>query len=413
MKKRLVEDGRPRGGIMRKVAIVGAGSTKFKARWIDKTYYELAFDAAKMAMEDAGITRKNVDCAVYGIYNDFFQRQYQPDAFVHDYLGLGLKPMVRVNSGGATGGAALRIGYSEVASGLYDICLVLGVEKCADTYNYELQAATPEVLRAILYTADMTYDNPAGRTAASGFALAVVAHREKYGNPTDEQMAKVSIKNHFNATKNPIAQSPAVLSLEEVLNSRKIVEPFRFYDNCLYTEGSSAVILASEEAARKLTDNPVWITGLGCSVDYVMPGNRDNIYTFESSRVAAQKAFKMAGITDPLKELDLAELHDAFTGTEIMAYEDCFFCEEGQGGRLIDEGVVMPDGELPVNLSGGLIGCGHAVGATGIMQTYEIYLQLCGRAGERQVPSARKGLVQSIGGTLCTWTVCLVLERED
>ena len=142
----------------------------------------------------------------------------------------------------------------------------------------------------------MTYDNPAGRTAASGFALAVVAHREKYGNPTDEQMAKVSIKNHFNATKNPIAQSPAVLTLEEVLNSRKIVEPFRFYDNCLYTEGSSAVILASEEAARKLTDNPIWISGLGCSVDYVMPGNRHNIYTFESSRLAAQKAFKMAGI---------------------------------------------------------------------------------------------------------------------
>ena len=175
------------------------GTTKFKARWVDKTYFELAFDAAKMGMEDAGLGREEIDCAVYGIYNDFFQRQYQPDAFVHDYLGLGLKPMVRVNSGGATGGTALRIGYSEIASGLYDVCLVLGVEKCADCYNYELQTATPEVLRAILYTADMTYDNPAGRTAASGFALAVIAHKEKYGNPTEEQMAKVSVKNHFNA----------------------------------------------------------------------------------------------------------------------------------------------------------------------------------------------------------------------
>jgi acetyl-CoA acetyltransferase len=398
---------------MRKVGIVGMGNTKFKARWIDKTYYELAFDAAKMAMDDAGLTRLDIDCAVYGIYNDFFQRQYQPDAFVHDYLGLGLKPMVRVNSGGATGGAALRIGYSEVASGLYDICLVLGVEKCADCYNYEFQAATPEVLRAILYTADMTYDNPAGRTAASGFALAVIAHREKYGNPTDEQMAKVSVKNHFNATKNPLAQSPKILTVEEVLHSKKIVEPFRFYDNCLYTEGSSAVILASEDVARRLTDTPIWISGLGTSTDYVMPGNRANIHTFESSRIAAKKAFDMAGITNPLEELDLAELHDAFTGTEIMAYEDCFFCEEGQGGRLIDEEVVMAGGKLPVNLSGGLIGCGHAVGATGIMQTYEIGLHLRGKAGERQVKNARRGLVQSIGGTLCTWTVCLVLERED
>jgi acetyl-CoA acetyltransferase len=387
------------------------GTTKFKSRWVDKTYYELAFDAAKMALEDAGLEKDRIDCAVYGIYNDFFQRQYQPDAFVHDYLGLGLKPMVRVNSGGATGGAALRIGYAEVASGLYDVCLVLGVEKCADTYNYEMKMSTPEVLRAILYTADMTYDNPAGRTAASGFALAVVAHRDKFGNPTEEQMAKVSVKNHFNATKNPLAQSPKVLTVEEVMNSRMIVEPFKFYDNCLYTEGSSAVILASREVAERITDKPVWISGLGASADYVMPGNRPNIYTFESSRLAARKAYAMAGVKDPLQDLDLAELHDAFTGTEIMAYEDCFFCEEGQGGSLIDDGTVMPDGQLPVNLSGGLIGCGHAVGATGIMQTYEVALHLRGEAGRRQKKGARRGLVQSIGGTLCTWTVCLVLER--
>jgi acetyl-CoA C-acetyltransferase len=397
---------------MSRVAIVGMGTTKFRARWVEKTYFELAFEAAKLAIEDAGIEKDRIDCAVYGIYNDFFQRQYQPDAFVHDYLGLGLKPAVRVNTGGATGGSALRIGYAEVASGLYDICLVLGVEKCNDCFNYEMGINTPEVLRAILYTADMTYDNPAGRTAASGFALAVIAHREKYGNPTEEQMAKVSVKNHFNATKNPIAQSPQVLTVDEVLKSRKIVEPFKFYDNCLYTEGSSAVILASEKIARQITKKPVWITGVGASTDYVMPGNRPNIYTFESSRVAAKKAYQMAGIRNPLKDLDLAELHDAFTGTEIMAYEDCFFCEEGQGGPLIDDGVVMPDGELPVNLSGGLIGCGHAVGATGIMQTYEVALHLRGEAGERQMKNARRGLVQSIGGTLCTWTVCLVLERE-
>jgi len=126
--------------------------------------------------------------------------------------------------------------------------------------------------------------------------------------------------------------------------------------------------------------------------------------------ISGEKRFQ-AGITDPMKELDLAELHDAFTGTEIMAYEDCFFCEEGQGGILIDNGTVMPGGELPVNLSGGLIGCGHAVGATGIMQTYEVALHLRGEAGELQVKNARRGLVQSIGGTLCAWTVCLILER--
>jgi len=397
---------------MGKVAIVGVGQTKLKARWPDKTYYELAFDAAKMALEDAGIDRTRIDTCVYGIYNDFFARQYQPDAFVHDYIGMGLKPAVRVNTGGATGGSALRIGYAEVASGLYDVCLVLGVEKCNDCFNYEAEKTTPEVLRAILYTADMTYDNPIGRTAASGFACAVLEHQRKYGNPTEEQMAKVSIKNHFNATKNPIAQAPAVLTLDQVMNSRKIVDPFKFYDNCVYTEGASAVILASEKVAKSITKKPVWITGVGASTDYVFPGNRSNIYTFESSKQASKKAYEMAGIKNPIEDLDLAELHDAFTGTEIMAYEDCFFCEEGRGGNLIDDGSVMAEGKLPVNLSGGLIGCGHAVGASGIMQTVEVALHLRGDAGERQRKNARRGLVQSIGGTLCTWTICLVLERE-
>jgi acetyl-CoA acetyltransferase len=398
---------------MGKVAIVGVGQTKLKARWPDKTYYELAFDAAKMALEDAGIDRTRIDTCVYGIYNDFFARQYQPDAFVHDYIGMGLKPAVRVNTGGATGGSALRIGYAEVASGLYDVCLVLGVEKCSDCFNYEAGVSTPEVLRAILYTADMTYDNPIGRTAASGFACAVLEHQRKYGgDPTEEQMAKVSIKNHFNATKNPNAQAPAVLTMDQVMNSRRIVDPFKFYDNCVYTEGASAVILASEKVAKSITKKPVWITGVGASTDYAIPGNRSNIYTFESSKQASKKAYEMARIKNPIKDIDLAELHDAFTGTEIMAYEDCFFCEEGKGGNLVDDGIVMAEGKLPVNLSGGLIGCGHAVGATGIMQTVEIALHLRGDAGERQKKNARRGLVQSIGGTLCTWTVCLVLERE-
>jgi acetyl-CoA acetyltransferase len=397
----------------RRVAIVGVGTTKFKARWIDKTYYELAYDAAKLALSDARIGREDIDACVYGIYNDFFQRQYQPDAFVHDYIGMGLKPGVRVNTGGATGVSALRMGFSEVASGLYDTVLVLGVEKCNDCFNYEVHQHSPEVLRAILYTADMTYDNPAGRTAASGFALAVIAHIEKFGTPTERQMALVSVKNHRNATRNPVAQSPKLLTVEDVLSSRKIVDPFKFYDNCLYSEGASAVILASEEKAREITDCPIWITGLGASLDWVLPQNRPNIYEFQSSQIAARKAYEMAGIKDPLQELDLAEIHDAFTGTEIMAYEDCFFCPPGEGGRLIEEGVVEPEGKLPVNLSGGLLGCGHAVGATGIMQTIEVVLHLRGQAENRQRKNARVGLVQSIGGTLCSWTVCLILKREE
>lgn len=398
---------------MRKVAIIGAATTKFKDRWPDKTYFELAYDVTKAVMADADIDKDKIDSCVYGIYNDFFARQYQPDCFVHDYIGMAPRAALRVNTGGATGGSAIRVGMAEVASGMADVCLVLGVEKCNDCFDYEVGTTTPEVLKAINYTADLTYEFPTGRTAASVFALAVIAHQEKYGGlPTREQMAKVSVKNHRNAMKNPAAQSPKLLTVEEVLSSRMISYPFGFYDNCLYTEGAAAVILASEDVARKLSPRPVWITGVGAALDWAFLGNRPNIYEFHSSRIAAEKAYRMAGITNPRQEIDLAELHDAFTGTEIMAYEDCYFCEPGQGGRLVDEEVVEPWGDLPVNLSGGLIGCGHAVGATGIMQTVEVVVQLRGEAGERQAKEARRGLVQSIGGIANAWTVVLILERE-
>jgi acetyl-CoA acetyltransferase len=202
------------------------------------------------------------------------------------------------------------------------------------------------------------------------------------------------------------------LTVEEVMKSPMIAYPFKFYDNCVYSEGSSAVILASEEKAKKLCKNPIWITGVGASLDYAMMGNRPNLYSFEAARHAAKKCYEMAGITDPMKELDLAELHDAFTGTEIMAYQDCYFCEDGEGASLIDKGVTERTGKLPVNLSGGLIGCGHAVGATGIMQTIEVVRQLQGRADKRQLDNPRRGFVQNIGGVGCAWTICLVLQKE-
>ena len=398
--------------MMRKVAVIGTATTKFKDRWIDKTYYELAYDVSKAVLADAGIGKERVDSCVYGIYNDFFSRQYQPDCFVHDYIGMAPRPALRVNTGGATGGSALRVGVAEVASGMSDVCLVLGVEKCNDCFNYETGTTTPEVLKSIVYTSDMTYEYPSGRTGTSVFALSLIAHQARYGGqPTEEQMARVSVKNHRNAMNNPVAQSPKLLTVQDVLASRMISYPFKFYDNCLYSEGAAAVILASEEAARGLSDKPVWITGLGAALDWAFVGNRENLYEFKSSQVAAKKAYKTAGISDPRREIGLAELHDAFTGTEIMAYEDCFFCEPGQGGNLIETGVVEPWGDLPVNLSGGLIGCGHAVGASGIMQTNEIVLQLRGEAGPRQVKEARRGLVQSIGGIANAWTVVLILEK--
>ncbi len=398
---------------MKKVGIVGIGTTQFKARWIEKTYYELAFDAAKLALEDAGIDKKDVGAVVYGIYNEFFERQFMPDVYIHNYIGMGLKPSVRVATGGATGGAAVFVGWSWIAAGLYDIVMILGVEKATDNYNYTVGHPTPETLKAILFSGDMTFENPMGLTAAASYALPLIAHINKYGTPTEKQMAMVSVKNHKNAMNNPIAQSPKLLTIEDVLNSKMITYPFKFYDNCLYSEGASAIILASEKVANSLSDNPAWITGIGLSLDKAFAGERDDITVFTSSVYAGRDAYKMAGIKNPRKELDFAELHDAFTGAEILSYEAFNFCKPGDGGKLIEEGVVEMGGDLPVSPSGGLIGCGHAVGATGVMQTGEAALQVQGRAEKRQVKNARKGLVQSIGGPATAWTAAMIIERQD
>lgn len=402
---------------MRKVAVVGVGATKFKARWIEKTYFELAFDAVKAALEMAGLTKDDIESAVYAIYNEFFERQFMPELFTHDYLGLTFLPATRVAAGGATGGAGIRTGFMEVASGAHDIVLVVGLEKCTDCWDYDRNSATPEVLRSIAYSIDMSYEYPLGAFAAAEYALPTVAHMEKFGTPTEEQMALVSVKNHGNAMNNPLAQSGMKITVEDVMNSRMICYPFKFYDNCLYTEGAAALILTSEDKAREITDKPVFITGVGSATDMGFPGSKTGkksaIWEFGSTRFAGERAYRMAGITNPRKELDVVEIHDAFTAAELLSYEAFGFCSPGEGGRLIEEGVTMMDGDLPVSPSGGLIGCGHAVGATGVMQTGEVVLQLRDEAGARQVKNARRGLVQSIGGVACANTVAMVLERKE
>lgn len=400
---------------MRKVAVIGIGETPFKPRHPEMTYFELGYEAVKLAVRDAGISRDDIQSVVYGIYNELFQRQFIPEHFLGDYIGMLGRPGTRVANGGATGGYALRAGYMEIASGLSDVAMVLGVEKCLDCFDYNTGHATPEVLKAISYSGDMTWETPLGLIPATTYANVVRAHMERYGGPTEEQMAKVSVKNHKHAIGNPIAQSPMELTVEEVLASRMIVYPFKMLDCCQYSEGAAAMILASEEKARELGKNPlVWITGVGAANDgaFVGKGSMETIGHIMSDHLAARQAYKMAGITNPLKELDVAEIHDAFTGQEIMTYEELMFCERGQGGRLIDEGVVTMEGELPTCTSGGLIGCGHAVGGTAVMQGNEVVRQLRGTS-HNPVKNARRGLMHSTGGALSAYGVVTIFERDE
>ena len=403
---------------MRKVAIVGIGITPFKARYIDKTYFELAYTSTEMALKDANLTIQDIDSAVYGIYNDLFSRQFMPDIFIHSYIGLNNKPGTRVTTGGATGGFTVRMAYSEVASGLSDISLCLGVEKCNDCYDKQTGTTTPEVLNAIAYSVDMTWEYPLGMNAASSYVSLVNAHFNEFGNPSEEQMAEVSVKNHGNAINNPKAQSPMKITVEDVLNSRIICYPFKKLDCCLYSEASACLILAEEEKAKEIAAetgiNPIWISGVGAANADCFIGNRDSMGRLYSNIYAAKAAYKMAGLdyNNIKNQIDLAELHDAFSGQEVISYEELGFVGFGKGGKWIDDGGPLFSGELPCNPSGGLIGCGHAVGATGIMSTGEAALQLQERADKHQVPISKgRAISHSIGGPGAAYAAVIVMER--
>lgn len=403
----------------RRVAIVGIGQTKFRARIPEKTYYELAFDSVREAVLDAEIAPKDIESVVYGIYNDLLERQVMPDTYVHDYLGMHGKSGTRVTTGGATGGYAFRAAYAEVASGLSDIALLVGVEKAQDCFDWAQFKTTPEVLKSIAYSADMTWEFPIGAYAASSYALLATAHMKKYGT-TEEQAALVSVKNHANAFNNPYAQSPMKLKVDDVMSSRMISYPFKMYDCSLYTEGASALVLMSEEKARQLkAKDPVWVLGVGSSNDKSFTGFRSSedslgeygdIADLRNHYVAAKLAYRMAGIERPNREIDVAELHDAFSFTELQAYEAMGFAEPGRGGQFIQDGVPEMDGDLPVSPSGGLLGAGHAVGATGVMQVGEIARQLRGKAGKRQVEVRNGvGLAHSIGGPGSSYATVTIL----
>ena len=229
-------------------------------------------------------------------------------------------------------------------------------------------------------------------------------------------MAKVSVKNHGNAINNPKAQAPMKITVEDVLESRIICYPFKMLDCCLYSEASAALILASEEKVKELkVENPVWITGAGAACTDAFIGNRKSIGALPSNIAAAKRAYKMAGLDykNIRKQIDVAELHDAFSGQEVVSYEELGFVEYGKGGDWIDDGGPLMSGELPVCPSGGLIGCGHAVGATGIMSTGEAYLQLKERAEKRQVPITKgRAISHSIGGPGAAYSAVIVMERD-
>jgi acetyl-CoA C-acetyltransferase len=430
--------------------MVAGGITKFAKAHPDMTFQLMVKKAYDYALNDIGLSPKDamrvIDGCVGSYFSDHFARQLMAAIMVQDYLGLVPKPGHRVEGGGATGGICFQEAYKSVASGIMDVCLAYGFETMSRVNTWKGN-------EFIAHASDTNFDYPVGGFYSGYYAMMVVRHMKEFGT-TVEQMAMVSVKNHINAYHNPYAQKRQRLTIKDVRNAPMVAWPLTRLDICVMSDGAAVALLASEEGIKKIEKvtgkaiQPVKITGIGRGTDSMRMADRPHgkvillphespddykhldypgIHSFRAGRMATKLAYEMAKITHPLKDLDFIELHDAYTSSEIQTYEDMGLCKYGEGGRFVEEGnPFMPgidyglkltkQGKIPVNPSGGLIACGHPVGATGLMQAVFAFWQLQHSIKKHfksdilQVKNARRGAIHSHAGT-GTYVTVTILER--
>ena len=374
---------------MNRVAVVGVGHSKFGRR-TDVTIGELAFESIKQAIVDAGVDRKDISNVVIGNMGGWSQESL-PAVVIDEYAGLSGAGTMRVEAACASGSAALKSAYNSVLSGEGELAMAVGVEKMTEV---DTPTAVELIGRAGSYFWE--FENY-GMTFPAYYALHAVAHMDRFGT-TEEDLARVAVKAHHYGAMNPLAQFQKEITLEKALGSQVVAWPLKLYDACPLTDGSAAVVLASEEVAKRLSDTPVWIKGIGSSSDSANLSRRGSYVGLEAAVRAAKSAYSIAKVGP--EDVDVATAHDCFTIAELMAYEDLGFCRKGEGAMMIREGQTEIGGKIPVNLDGGLKAKGHPVGATGVSMTVEITKQLRGEAGKHQAPIRNGiGLVHNIGGT--------------
>lgn len=377
-----------------RVAIVGTGHSKFGVR-NDVNLAELSWESVKEALNEAGVEAGEIDLLVVGNAGGWSSEPL-PAVVVSEYAGLAGKPTFRVEAACATGSAAIKAAHDAISSGEADLALVVGVEKMNES-------PTPTVVELIGRAGNYFWEFESfGLTFPGYYAMYATAYIHEYG-VGEEELCEVAVKNHYHASMNPKAHFPRKITVEDCMKSRYVAWPIKLLDSSPITDGSAAVVLASEKLASKLTDSPVWIESIGGASDTSNISRRGDFLGLMASKIAAEKAYKKAGLDrDRLVDsLDLAEVHDCFTIAEILAYEDLGIARRGEGYRLLKEGETFAGGKLPVNLSGGLKAKGHPIGATGVGMAVEIARQLLGRAekGRQAEIRAGRGLAHNVGGT--------------
>ena len=403
----------------RQVAIVGAGLSEFGA-FPEKDSRDLFVEAFQDMMEtmDQRFDIEDIECAYVGNYSsDLFETQGHTAPIVADWLGITPIPITRIENACASSGSALREGVMAIASGMYDVVLVGGMEKMTNL-------PTEGVTDVLASAADGLYEVPAGLTFPGIFGAIAKAHMDRYETNLDH-LLKVGIKNHQNGALNPKAQFN--VTINDLMERRKaraeqrgqpvpdwqseldflkdeqvnpwIAWPLRLYDCAPITDGASCVLLVSADIAHNFTDRPVSLAGIGQASGKPLH-DAEELTSLSAAKEASRQAYEMAG-NHRRGDVDLAEVHDCFTIAEIVASEDLGFFAPGEGPRAVDEGRTALDGDRPINTSGGLKAKGHPVGASGVGQVVEIYHQLRGEAGDRQVkkPNVEVGLTHNVGGT--------------
>src|ERR1700730_6693004 len=386
---------------MREVAIVGAGMTPFAEHFSlgIKDLLPMAF-AECAATVDKGLDRGDIEAAWFG---ELSTTDGFPSGILADTCGLLDIPVTHVENACATGNDAVRNAVMGIASGFYDVALVMGADKVRES------ASKDTFWEWAGMTRDMAWDYPLGLVAPANFALHVARYLHE-SPATKEHMAMVAVKNHFHAVKNPKAQLRYEITVQQALAAPMVVDPFGLYDCTPQSDGAAAVILAAEDVVERYTDRPVWVRGVGLGMDRVMHQHKSDMTTFPPTVRAAKAAMTMAGVTP--RDVDVAEVHDCFTGVELISYEDLGFANRFEAYKLVEGREHYGGGSIPINPSGGLKAKGHPPGATGVAQCYELFNQLRGEA-ENQVDGARVALAHNIGGPTAVSAVTILSNEKN
>ncbi len=379
---------------MRRVAVIGTGHSKFCFN-SPKTSVEMLAEVAMDAINEANLTPKDIQAVNVGnVLGDFEEGQGMVQSFFANDIGCFNVAASRFEGACASGSMAVRDAVMWVASGYYDIMLVGGVEKCT-------AMSTGLATRTFAMFGDSRYEYPAGFTFPAVFALLSHLYSSKYGIPLatlKEQMAAVSVQSHEYAMLNPNAQIQKAISKEDVLKSFTVSSPIQLQDACPFSDGAAAVVIASEEAAKRLVKKPIYFAGIGQSSSGKLSSQHKYLPRIRARELASEQSYRMAGLTPA--DMDLCELHDCFSIAAMIAAEGLGFFEYGKSGEAWENGETRIGGKIPINLSGGLKAKGHPIGATGVSQVYEITRQLRGdmAAQGRQVEGAKNGIIDTLGG---------------